>query len=352
MCLILTAIIGCDDLATIRDVAKRAGVSISTVSRVLNGHSMISDETKRQVFEAVEFLNYTPKPRGRHSQKASKKTILVLTTSPIAQITSGICDAAKQFGYDTMITVTQPSDASAYVKYVEEGIFSGIVLLNIRLMPEISEALLSICPIVQCNEYEYFPKANLVTIDNNEATRDITLHLIETGKKRLAFLSPQYYPGYQIKFASDREYGFKRALDEQGLDINNDLIVRIAYDPRNNESLIANINSVVVEMLSLPQDARPDGIVCTNDFIAACCINTAKKMGIRIPEELAVTSFDNSVNCLLTDPTITSIDQPYYEMGYESAKLLISVINEKPKVSKQVLLGHRLIKRGSSVPEN
>lgn len=338
-------------MATIRDVAKKAGVSISTVSRVLNGHKLISDETKRQVMEAVESLNYKPRPRGRFSQNANKKTILVLTTSPVTQITNGICDAARQLGYDTMITITQPNDADAYVKYVEEGLFSGIVLLNMRLLPDISESILSKCPIVQCNEYEYFPKANLVTIDNNEATRDITNHLIEIGKRRLAFISPQYIYGYRIKFALDREYGFRRALEENGLELDHDFIIRTAFEARagNFDEYIAKTNSIITELLSLPSTKRPDGIVCTNDVIAACCVNVAKKMGIKIPEELAVTAFDNTITCLLTDPHITSIEQPNYEMGYESAKLLISVIDEKPKVSKQVLLGHRLAKRGSSI---
>lgn len=340
-------------MATIRDVAKKAGVSISTVSRVLNGRNMISDEKKQQVWDAVNSLNYTPKPRGRHTQKSgkNKKTIMVLTTSPVAKIIDGICDAARQFDYDTIITITHQNESNAYVKYVEEGLVSGIVLLNIRLLPEISESLLSKCPIVQCNEYEYFPRANLVTIDNIEATRDITTHLIATGKRRLAFISPQYHYGYRIKFAQDREYGFRRALEENGIEINNDNIIRTSFETAagNFEEYIANTNSLITELLSRPEANRPDGIVCTNDEIAACCINVAKKMGIKIPEELAVTAFDNTITCLLTDPFITSIEHPNYEMGYESAKLLISVIDEKPKVSKQVLLGHKLAKRGSSI---
>ena len=72
-------------------------------------------------------------------------------------------------------------------------------------------------------------------------------------------------------------------------------------------------------------------------------------MGLRIPEDLAVTTFDNTFTCFMTDPFITSIKQPNFELGYESANLLVSVINEKPTVSKQVLLGHSIIKRGSSV---
>jgi len=338
-------------LATIRDVAKKAGVSISTVSRALNGHDVISEETKQQVLEAAKALNYSMRPRGRHSQKAGKKTILVLTMSPVTQITNGICDAARELGYYTMITITQPNQANEYVKYVDERLVSGIVLLNMRLLPEISESLLSKCPIVQCNEYQYFPKANLVTIDNNEATRDITNHLIETGKRKLAFISPQYIYDYRIKFAIDREYGFRRALEENAIEVNPDFIIRTSFETGSGsiDEYVSKINAIVTELLSQPAEKRPDGIVCTSDVIAACCINVASRMGIRIPEELAVTAFDNTITCLLTCPYITSIEQPYYEMGYESAKLLISVIDEKPKVSKQVLLSHRIVKRGSSI---
>lgn len=338
-------------MATIRDVAKKANVSISTVSRVLNGHKMISDETRQKVLKTVEELNYTPKPRGRASHKSNRKSLLVLTPSPVPQITNGIFEGARDHGYDAMITIAQSNNDGAYVKYVEEGLFSGIVLLNIRLSSNISEFLLSKCPIVQCNEYDVFPKANLVTIDNSGATRDITNHLIETGKRRLAFISPQYIYGYQVKFALDREYGFRRALEESNIDLNPEFIVRTDFELgiENYREYVEKIHSIVRNLLSYPEDERPNGIVCSNDQIAASCINAAKAMGLRIPEDLAVTTFDNTFTCFMTDPFITSIKQPNFELGYESANLLVSVINEKPTVSKQVLLGHSIIKRGSSV---
>ena len=338
-------------MSTIRDVAKRANVSISTVSRVLNGHKMISEETRQKVFKSVEQLDYTPKSRGRASLKSDRKTILVLTPSPVTQITNGIFEGARDQGYDVMITIAQADDASKYAKYVDEGLFSGIVLLNIHLSPEMTQYLLSKCPIVQCYEYDMFPKTNLVTIDNCGATRDITNHLIKTGKRRLAFITPQYISGYQMKFAIDREYGFRRALEENDIKLNPKLIVRANCDMGidNYSERIEKFNSIVTELLSFPDAERPNGIVCSNDQIAACCINTAKRMGFKIPEELAVTAFDNTYTCFMTDPYITSIGQPNFEMGYESAKLLISAITKRPVISKQILLGHSIIERGSSV---
>jgi DNA-binding LacI/PurR family transcriptional regulator len=236
------------------------------------------------------------------------------------------------------------------MKYVEEGLISGIILLNIRLLSELSESLLNWCPVVQCNEYENVPKANLVSIDNNGATREITEHLIKSGKKKLAFLSPQYAYGYPVKFAIDREYGFRQALEENGIQVNSDFIIRTDYTSTggNNQESIAECNRIAEMLLTLPVSKRPDGIVCTNDIMAVCCINTAHKLGIRVPEELAVTAFDNTISCFLTTPNITSIEQPNYEMGYESAKLLISAIEEKPTISKRILLPHRTIIRGSS----
>lgn len=338
-------------MATIRDVAQRANVSISTVSRVLNGHKMISEETRQRVFRAVEELNYTPQPRGRTSRKLVRKTILVLTPNPVPQITSGIFKGARDLGYDAMITITQSDDEGSYIKYVEEGLFSGIVLLNVSLPSELSEYLLTKCPIVQCNEHDKFQQANLVTIDNRGAARDITNHLIEIGKRRLAYLTPQYNRPSQAKFALDREYGFKHALEENGLDNDPKLIFRIDYakgNPNYGES-VEKINSIIENLLSLPKGKRPDGFVCSNDRMAACCINTAKRMGFKIPDDVAVATFNNTYTCFMTDPHITSIEKPNFEMGYESAKLLVSVINEKPTVSKQVLLGHSIIQRGSTI---
>ena len=158
---------------------------------------MISDETRQKVLKTVGELNYTPKPRGRASHKSNRKSLLVLTPSPVPQITNGIFEGARDHGYDAMITIAQSNNDGAYVKYVEEGLFSGIVLLNIRLSSNISE-FYSKCPIVQCNEYDVFPKANLVTIDNSGATRDITNHLIETGKRRLAFISRSIFTDIRL----------------------------------------------------------------------------------------------------------------------------------------------------------
>ncbi len=336
-------------MATIRDVAQLAGVSISTVSRVLNGYSMISDQAREAVLAAVKELDYRPSSRGRGSQKSKNNTILVISTSPLKDITNGISEAAHEQGYDTLITITTPNSASAYMKYVEEGLIGGIILLNIRLYSELSDSLVKWCPVVQCNEYENVPKANLVTIDNNGATREITEHLIKTGKRRLAFLSPQYAYGHPVKFAIDREYGFRQALLENDLPINPDFVIRTDFTVNeNNEGFVRGFREIAEKLLSLPTSQRPDGIVCTNDVMAHCCINVAQERGIKIPEELAVTAFDNSIHCFMTTPYITSIEQPNYEMGSESAKLLISAIKEKPTISKRVLLPHRLKVRGSS----
>jgi LacI family repressor for deo operon, udp, cdd, tsx, nupC, and nupG len=273
-----------------------------------------------------------------------------MSTSPKPEIFSGICDASRDRGYDTLLTNTLPNAVGAYAKYVEDGLISGIILLNIRLLAELSDSLLARCPIVQCNEYENVPRANLVTIDNHGATREITEHLIGTGKRRIAFMAPEYAFGYPIKFAVDREYGFRQALEERGLEVNTDFIIRTDYSAfgANYRESVAAFNAAAERLLTLPASKRPDGIVCTNDIMAACCINTARKLGISIPEDLAVTAFDNSITCLLTVPEITSIEQPYYEMGYESAKLLISAIEEKPSITKRVLLDHSMIIRGST----
>lgn len=335
-------------MATIRDVAKLAGVSISTVSRVLNGYPMISDQAKEAVINAVNELEYTPNRRS--SQRSKNKTILVVSVSHLKDITDGICDAASELGYNTLITVTNPGSAASYLKYVEDGLISGIILLNIRLYSELSESLLSKCPIVQCNEYENIPEANLVTIDNNGATREITEHLIHSGKKRLAFMSPQSAFGHPVKFAIDREYGFRQAIEQAGLTLNPDFVIRTDFISQGKDPIeyAYELNTIVRRLLTLPVTQRPDGIVCTSDVMAVCCMNVARDLGIKVPEELAVTAFDNTIHCALTKPQLTTVDQPYYEMGCESSKLLVSAIEGEPTISKRVLLAHKLVIRGSS----
>lgn len=337
-------------MATIRDVADRAGVSISTVSRVLNGYPLVSDETRQVVMATAKELDYTTNSRRHGSSINKNKTILVISTRTLMDINDGICKAAEEHGYDTLITLTTPNSADAYMKYVEQGLISGIILLNIRLYSELSDTLLSWCPVVQCNEYENVPKANLVAFDNNGATREITEHLINTGKKKLAFISPYYAYGFPVKFAVDREFGFRQALEENGLLLNDDLIIRteFALSGDNYQDHVEECKNIARKLLTLPEDGRPDGIICTNDSMASCCVTVAQQLGIEVPGELAITAFDNSVDCFITTPQLTSIEQPHYEMGYESAKLLISAIEEKSSITKRVLLPHHLVIRGSS----
>lgn len=337
-------------MATIRDVADRAGVSSSTVSRVLNGYSMVSDEMQALVMKAADELGYVPNSRGRPSLQSRNRTILVVSAAAPGDILAGINTFALEHGYETMVSIITPDTFRSYMRYVSSGTISGIILLNIRLEPEVLASTLEKCPVVQCNEYENVPEVSLVTFDNMYAAKDITEFVIKTGKKRPAFVTAQNAFGHAVKFLTDREYGFKQALEEAGIPITANSITKVnfAHKGESHEDFLTNLSDKIRNLLSLPKSERPDAFICMRDDLASCCLKTAQVMGISVPDELAITAFDNSSSCILAYPELTSVIQPFYDMGFESAKLLIDSINSGGSVQKRVLLNHKIIVREST----
>lgn len=327
-------------MATIEDVAKLAGVSVATVSRVLNNSDIVSKEKKEKVLEVASQLNYQPNISGRNLRRSEAKMVLVVCAFVLDDVLLGIQDAAKRLGYDVIVSCTGGiQDVSDSLKFLQNGMVDGVIFMNMIFKAEELSGINKQYPVVQCCEYIDMSNSYFVATNDEKAAYDMVCHLIEQGKKKIAFVAYDGDPNQGTSFSNERERGYRRALIEHGLMANP--LYRFSGD-------ICVATGVEIAELCLKMEDRPDAIFCVQDMIAIGCQNALKKAGVKIPEEIAIAGFDNLEICEICDPPLTTIGQPFYEIGKETMNMLVMLIKGEIAVGRRVLIDHKLIVRGST----
>ena len=343
-------------MATIHDVARLAGVSVATVSRVLNGNYPVSEEKRKQVQKAVRELNFKPNILGRNLGRVVNRTILVVTSATsgmlFTETIEGINEAANAAGFDMLIAYLpygadrpQSTSWNKCVEYLEGGLAGGVILLGLAAIQALSNSDLGQIPVVQCSEtvLDYFP--NSVTYDNRAASAQLTRHLIAQGYRRFGFvLCRKPYEQEPSRFSLEREEGLRQALAEAGLPAHPEWNVCCLQQP----GAYAEAAETLRFYTQLPPDARPDAILCAYDTLALACVNTLQQAGLRVPEDIAVAGFDDSETALFSSPMLTSVHQPGREMGRESVRLLVELVRHERESGAQVILPCRVVARGST----
>jgi len=330
-------------MATIQEVAQLAGVSTATVSRVLNENYKVSDKRRKAVLDAVKALNYRPNIIGRNLSRSENKTILVVSSVTDNKMLLGVHHAAKELGYDVILSYTGMSDGKDALKYFENGLAGGMLFINFIVDYDMLVDLIKNYPVVQCAEYIDIPESCLVSIHDDTASYELTELLIKQGRKRFAFLGPVSESGHIMNYPILRERGFKQALSDYGVPYYPSLTMHIS---RRYDQAVKTAK----EIASMDPSERPDAVVCAVDEIGTACVNTFRNMGISVPDTIAVTGFDNSIYSTMCTPMLTTVKQPFFEMGAESTKLLVSIMNGKKPEKKRVYLPHTLVIRGSTDP--
>jgi len=322
-------------MATIEDVANLAGVSIATVSRVLNNSYIVSQEKKERVLAAVKELNYQPL---RQSRRTQNKIILVSGTSLFEDVLDGMKDEAKKLDYDLVYCRCDSMQELMSMTIVANELVDGIILMNMIASKDELRALFNKVPFVQAGEFLNIPHSFTVSIHELRAANEIVNHLISLGRKRIAMVVPLIL-GKAYHFIHEREMGYRLALAEA--DIKYDPKLRIQADFSTTSGMDAARKILALE-------ERPDAVFCTTDTLATGCITVFHQHGIRIPEDIAVTGFDNAEFAELCSPSLTTIDQPFYEIGCECVQLLLSLINGRStEIGRHVMIEHKL-KLGAS----
>lgn len=331
---------------TIVDVARAAGVSIATVSAVLNSRpGRIPDATRGRVLRAAEMLHYRPNPFAR-SLKTKRSYTLALVATDISNpfypgLAKGIEQAALSQGYQLIICNTFGSLEleQDHLLRLRDRHVDGIMLASsitrhdARYPPD----LLKDMKTVLVNRTIEGVKAPVILMDNVGAGRDVGRYLLSLGYRSIAYIGgPEDRPA-----SADRLRGLREALDEAGVPLP-DGWVRFG-DWEQEEEGYRHARSV----FGVP-GLRPRAVFAGNDILAVGVIRAVKEMGLRVPEEVAVVGFDDRDIAAFSDPRLTTVRYPSVEMGYHAARILLEWI-ERPEVDPPpvVTLGCQIIVRGS-----
>lgn len=327
-------------MATIKDVAKRAGVSVATVSRVLNETNVVQEATKQRVLEVIKELNYSPNLLGRNLRRLETKKILVLLNTIsnqfYSQIVRGVEERAAEDGYTVMVCMTHGNAEieQGYLQMLKTKLVDGAIMLTTEQDGvALSQELGGVGVVQACEPCETFLTPT-VSIDNEKAAYDAVKYLIEKGYHSIAFFGA----GNIYQSSLRREAGYRRALEENGIDIEESWVFNDGFSFRSGMRACETL---------LLQKKQPKAIFCVSDSSAAGAIKALLRMGKKVPADIAVMGFDNTRLSHDYIPSITTVKQPQYEIGYQAMDLLVEKINHPQEKNKHIILDYEIIERES-----
>ncbi len=328
-------------MSNIRDVARLAGVSVATVSRALSNPEKVSDESLEKVHNAIAQVGYRPNMLARNFRSARAYAVVVLVpdiANPFYSLfIRALEDRAQQKGYAVLLGDTRgtPEREMDYIRRVETRLADGIV----QLRPSSEKSQNNIPPDIPCVnacgcEYTTGPA---IRIDNRAAAKTMVNYLLSLGHKRIGVISGLKDNPHAI----DRLEGYKEALAEAGIPFEKDLVAEGDF------TMWSGLNAA---FQFCNMKVRPTAIFSMNDEMAIGAMQTLKNQGIRIPEDMSVTGFDDIAYSKYSDPSLTTISQPAEEMGKMAMDMLLKVIEGEPLSQRECVLPTEFIIRKSTGP--
>lgn len=328
--------------STIQDVAKAAGVSVATVSRVINKSSSVTESTCDAVKDAIKKLDYRPNLLGRNLRRTESRLILTLLpniSNPFySRIVKGIEDVAQRNGYNVLLCNTD-SDAArelVYLELLKNRLADGVIFMAPEIGKKELTEISGSFPVVQCCEYREGAEVSHVSIDNHFAAEKVAKHLVSLGHEHIAMIS------CKNNFVSTlrREEGLRSAIEKMGLKLDDRQVVYGDY------SFISGYR-MATSLLSL--DKMPTAIFAISDMMAIGALKAAREKGLRVPDDLAVVGFDNISFASMCSPMLTTISQPKYDLGCTAMELLLRKIHGELEEPANIILENELIIRESTM---
>jgi LacI family transcriptional regulator len=332
---------------TIKDVAKKANVSIATVSLVINNNDRITKTTRTKVLNAIKELNYYPSKSAQ--ALVNKKTgnlgfILTdnhfLRTEPFyTRIFLGTEFEAKRSDYYVLLATvkTDYNEGDQIPRFVLEGSVDGIIIAGKIPVELLSELLKFNIPLVCVDYYRDRSDYPVVLIDNIQGGMTATEHLLKLNHKNIAFLGGDiHHPSI-----ADRLIGYKAALHNASININENIIMTDSPYPDRQ-------NGYHSTQLLFEKNSDVTAIFACNDAMAIGAMQFMKDNNISIPNDISLIGFDDVEADLLLDPPLTTIRVPKIDLGVEAVKYLIEIINNKNSTPKKIIVPIELINRSST----
>ncbi|MDF2158102.1 LacI family DNA-binding transcriptional regulator [Algoriphagus sp. CAU 1675] len=336
--------------ATIKDIAKELNVSSSTVSRALKDYPGISDETKRKVKELAEKLNYRPNAIALSLRKSRSYTIGVIIPEVVhfffSTVISGIEEVAYSRGYNVILSQTNEKigrEKSSIETMLSNQIDGFMVSYSKETenFDHFTRLLDQGFPIIFFDRSTDIPNAINIMVDDYKGAFDAVSHLIEQGYQKIVHLAGPK----NLKISKERERGYRDALKNYGMEIQEEYIVEcpVGSDEESKE-ITTNL------LTTLPE--KPDAFFANNDMAAVGAMAAAKSLGFKIPEQIGIVGFSNWQFCSMVDPSLSSVSQPGFRMGARATDMLLDIIEKKldpQKITEPITLDTQLLIRNSSL---
>jgi LacI family transcriptional regulator len=333
-------------IITLKEIAEKLELSISTISRALNDHPDISEATKKRVKNLATELNYIPNifAKGFRAHKTNIIGVIVpsITHYFTTTLIRGILEEASLQGYRVIISESN-NDVNKQTEMLNTMIQFGVdgILMSLSKMTRDIDSILKIMntlPLILFDKVSNKIPCTQVVINEEEAGYNAVEHLINMGKKRIAIIKES-----EFSYNSEKRFtGYLRALKEHHLPIDEKLILTVDDISLVQGKRMANV------LMSLKQ--KPDAIFAITDNAAIGVIKTLKKLNVKIPEEISVVGFSNSFNSTIIEPNLTTVDQPGQKIGATAVKYLIDEINHPNDeyINKTIEIRSHLIIRDST----
>lgn len=310
-------------MAKISDVAKLAGLSVSTVSRVINNQKYVSEDKREAVLKAMKELNYQPSTAARQLRGQNSKIIGVIVPRITNPFFSYLVDEIQRVAYknDFQIMIFQSNEdkekETSFLKLLSRKQIDGVIMCALENNEAFIESFTHYGPVILCNERFESGVLPTVSLDQMKGAYMGTKYLLDIGRRKIAYCTGGLFDDSGKD--KDRNSGFYQALTESGLKVNPEWI----FVDQHTISDGKDIARKIAAMKTNP----PDAIFTGSDEVAAGFIIEAQKLGLAVPEDIAVMGFDDQPLAELTTPGITTVRQPIQELGRQTVELMINILN-------------------------
>lgn len=338
----------------IKEVARKAGVSISTVSNVINGTKPVSPELKARVNEAVGELQYEVNPvgRGLKSNKTNQVGVIVPSFNQVyfPAVLQGIHEAGIKYGYTILVFETNGDIEleKQHVRFLQHSWSDGIILASVANGENISDRKYIRSLVDRGDKKKSIPVVSLenvldpgidaVVIDNRKAAATAVNHLISLGHRDIAHISAPM----QFQIGNLRLEGFKRAMKQADLKVDEDLVEEGDYSPISGYRAMERL---------LKKGKKFTALFGATDQMAIGAIRALLDAGLRVPEDVAVIGIDNNFPSTLITPSLSSVNLPKYDLGYQAMHLLNERMKDPGRSRNVITLESDLVVRKSTSQE-
>ncbi|MDI3093233.1 LacI family DNA-binding transcriptional regulator [Priestia megaterium] len=338
-------------MTTIKDIARVAGVSVTTVSRALNGYSDVNEKTRQKIAAVARELDYSPNTLARGLVMQKSKTIGLLVSGISREsvkdnftfeVLCGVNERASTLGYDLILfnTNTMMQREKTYTQLCRERRVDGAIIQGIKKEdPYLKEVVESDIPCVLVDIPVHSNSVGYVTTDNALGAKKAVEHLASLGHKHIGMIN-----GHEDAFVSqERLNGYREALKECGLSFRSEWVVSGNFEEKKAEKAAREL---------INRHKEVTAIFCASDLMALGALKACKELGLHVPKEMSIVGYDNIVLASYSSPNLTTVGQEVYEIGYEAADLLIEMLEGKETNMKRYLDTKLIIRESTAKNHN